>query len=72
MILLSWRGKLCVMPPVTYLGARAPVQISALHLYFYALLVAWLGEVLGNFCVALASPSAAQPSLGCAHGMVSA
>lgn len=52
-------------------GARASVQSSALHLGFYALLVVWLVEVLGNFCVALASPSAAQsqPGLCSWHGL---
>lgn len=52
------------MSPVTYFGVRASVQSSALRLGFYALLVAWLVEVLGNFCVALASPSAAQSQTG--------
>lgn len=48
------------MSPVTYMGVRPSAQSSALSLGFYALLVVWLVEVLGNFCVALASPSAAQ------------
>lgn len=57
------------MSAVTYLAARASVQSSALHLGFYALLVVWLAEV--QFCVALASPSAAQsqPGLCSWHGL---